>query len=94
LASGSYVVSGKTVLQSAPNAAATASCQLFLQTAAIMLDISSGGDSGSIFPSVISTIATVTLSSPDTVLYQCETVSGDTNAQNSQLVATLVGGIN
>jgi hypothetical protein len=56
--------------------------------------MSGGGCYGSPFPSVVSTLATVTLSSPDTVLYQCETLAGDTYAQNSQLVATLVGGIN
>ncbi len=91
---GSYIVTGKTVLQSAPNATAVATCQLTLQTAQTLLDISGGGDGGSIFPSTVSVLAAVTLTVSDTIIYQCATIAGDTNAQNSQLVATLVGGIN
>ena len=87
------------VLRVAARSAVTASSPTnspddpFLETAAITLDVSTGGSQGYLFPAVVSALATVTLSSPDTVLYQCST-SGNLVAQNSQLVATLVGGIN
>jgi hypothetical protein len=73
-------------------------CQLALETAGTVLDASNGSGFVAYYgnfeywpPSVVSALSTVALSSPDTVLYQCV---GGGSAQNSQVVAILVGAIN
>jgi hypothetical protein len=92
LPAGAYVVNGKTTLQGA-GSIFVASCQLLLSTAALTVDTTYGQGAGTI---LASNIATVTLPSPDTVLLQCNQpiVLDNVVTQNSQLVATLVGGVN
>jgi hypothetical protein len=100
LPAGLYVVAGKTVLSvpgsQSPGAAAL--CQVLLQSAGTILDVSGGGTPGGgeyAWGSEVSTLSTVDLSSPDTVVFQCLGPEGvGAFFQNSQLVATLVGAIN
>ena len=100
LPAGLYVVTAKTSIQPT-GGVGSVTCQLVLETAGTVLDVSNGSALSDVItyfgepysaPSVVSAISTVALSSPDTVLCQCAGVAS--NAQNSQLVATLVGAIN
>jgi hypothetical protein len=97
LPAGSYVVTSKTTLNPAAEYAQAnfvASCQLFLNSAALTVDVTNGAGYQSL---LVSNMTTLTLSSPDTLLFQCsqpEVYFDNLPAQNSQLVATLVGGIN
>jgi hypothetical protein len=92
LPAGSYVITGKTILQT--TSAFPWACELLESDDATVLD---SGNGYSVSGVLVFDLATVTLPAPDIILFQCsqpEVLIDNLPAQNSQLVATLVGGIN